>query len=50
LYVPLSEEVPIAGKKTGEPVVTFKEKSVTSLMTAWTAAKKRAKITRQMRM
>jgi integrase len=39
-----------AGKKACDPAVTFKGKSVVSLKTAWSAAKKRAKITRRIRM
>jgi site-specific recombinase XerD len=50
LLEPWFEEDLKAGKKTGDPVVTFKGKSVVSLKIAWSAAKKRARITRRMRM
>lgn len=38
------------GKKNSEPVVTYKGKQVKSLKTAWSSAKRRAKITRRIRM
>jgi site-specific recombinase XerD len=38
------------GKRASDPVVTYKGLHVASLKTAWSAAKKRAKITRRIRM
>ncbi len=39
-----------AGKKNSDPVVTYKGLPVQSLKSAWSAAKRRAKITRRVRM
>ena len=39
-----------AGKKNNDPVVTYKGLPVQSLKSAWSAAKRRAKITRRIRM